>query len=318
MRANGGTKGFAVNSRLWRLAQVVLVLILVAVITSRIHQDWATIRSSPAEFDIRIGWLMLSVLSTWLMYAALIEGWRRVASGWNATLSWIRAARIWTLSGLAALIPGRVWGFAGMAMMSERAGVGAGAAVGAAVIMQVLAIGTGVGVAALALGPALGSYRAGAGIGLTLLGSVTLLSLLLLTDQRVVNLLWRVSRRTGPAPTAPRWPILLESGLINTVAWVGYGVALWALARGILPSANLPLRVAIGTFAISYIAGYLAFFTPGGLGVRELLLVGLLSPTIGAQSAVGLSLASRLVTLLNQVGAAVPFLILRESTSDGK
>ncbi|HET9065822.1 MAG TPA: lysylphosphatidylglycerol synthase domain-containing protein [Gemmatimonadales bacterium] len=301
----------------WRTIQLVLLGVAALALAWKIQREWDTVRASPAAFELHADWLVVSLLATWLMYAALVEGWRRLVIGWGHRLPWLRAARIWILSSIAAFIPGRIWGFAGMAIMSERAGVRGTAAVAAAVVMQVLAIGTGVGVAAIAMGPEIGAYRAGASLALTVLGVIAIGSTVALGNQRFLDWLWRLARRESAAPSAPRWPALLESALINLLAWLGYGVAFWALARGILPDAQLPLRVAVGTYAVSYIAGYLAVFTPGGLGVRELFLVGLLTPSLGAEAAIALSLGSRLVIMLNQAGAAAPFFILRESASDG-
>ena len=56
-------------------------------------------------------------------------------------------------------------------------------------------------------------------------------------------------------------------------AWLGYGVALWLLARGLLPRRGWRLRLAIAVFTASYLAGFLALFAPGGLGVREGLFI---------------------------------------------
>jgi uncharacterized membrane protein YbhN (UPF0104 family) len=57
-------------------------------------------------------------------------------------------------------------------------------------------------------------------------------------------------------------------------------------------------------FAIAWIAGYLVPGAPGGLGVREAMMVMVLSPVLGAGAAVGLSLTLRLTTTL---GDAVAF-----------
>ncbi len=301
----------------WRTIQLLLLGVAILFLAWNIRQRWETVRATPAAFELHAGWLVVSLLATWAMYAGLVEGWRRLVVGWGHRLPWLRAARIWILSSIAAFIPGRVWGFAGMAIMSERVGVRGGAAVAAAVVMQVLAIGTGLGVAAIAMGAEIGAYNAYASLALTALGVIALGSTVALGNQRFVDWLWRLARRENAAPSAPRWPALLEAGVINVLSWLGYGVAFWALARGILPNAQLPLRVAIGTYAVSYIMGYMAVFTPGGLGVRELSMVGLLTPSLGPEAAIALSVGSRLVIMLNQAGAAAPFLIFRESASDG-
>jgi uncharacterized membrane protein YbhN (UPF0104 family) len=97
--------------------------------------------------------------------------------------------------------------------------------------------------------------------------------------------------------------------LANVVAWVGYGVALWLLARGLLPGAGLDLLPAIAVFTASYLAGFLALFAPGGIGVREGVFILMLQGPIGIGAATALAIASRLLLTITELGAAVPFLL---------
>jgi hypothetical protein len=64
--------------------------------------------------------------------------------------------------------------------------------------------------------------------------------------------------------------------VINTVAWIGYGLAFACFARGILPALKLDASIAIGVYAASYLVGYLVLFAPGGVGFREFALGALL------------------------------------------
>jgi uncharacterized membrane protein YbhN (UPF0104 family) len=64
---------------------------------------------------------------------------------------------------------------------------------------------------------------------------------------------------------------------------------------------------AIGAFAGSYVAGMIAPFAPGGLGVRESVLILMLQPRIGLGNAIALSAVSRLLTTAAEVIVAVPF-----------
>src|SRR4051794_41749186 len=89
------------------------------------------------------------------MYFLLVLAWRSILRSWGQDLDLWSAARIWTVSSLGKYIPGKVWAVAGMALLSQRAGVAPWAATGSATIMQVLAIGTGAAVAGLAGGSAL-------------------------------------------------------------------------------------------------------------------------------------------------------------------
>ena len=87
--------------------------------------------------------LLLAMLTVWAMYALLIAGWRAMLTAWGQRLDPWTAARIWTVSSLGKYLPGKVWAVAGMAVMAQRAGVGAGPATESAVVLQVLAIDTG-------------------------------------------------------------------------------------------------------------------------------------------------------------------------------
>jgi len=58
------------------------------------------------------------------------------------------------------------------------------------------------------------------------------------------------------------------------------------------------------------IAGFLALFAPGGIGVREGLFILMLQGPLGIGAATALAVASRLLLTLTELGAAVPFLLL--------
>jgi hypothetical protein len=101
----------------------------------------------------------------------------------------------------------------------------------------------------------------------------------------------------------------------NVVAWLGYGASLWLLARAVLPTGDLSIAPAIAGFAASYVAGLLAVFVPGGLLVREGLLVLMLQGSVGLGAATALAVASRVLLTITELGAAVPFLIFRRGNT---
>ena len=95
------------------------------------------------------------------------------------------------------------------------------------------------------------------------------------------------------------------------MAWLLYGLAFWLLAQGMIPNDVPDLPVAVGSFAAGYIVGLLALFAPGGLGVREGVLVVLLAPAIGAGPALVLSIGSRILMSVTEVLAALAGLAIR-------
>src|SRR5207247_1569669 len=103
---------------------------------------------------------------------------------------------------------------------------------------------------------------------------------------------------------------------VSRASWVSYGVAVWLVARGLgLPGA-LPVARAAGVFALGYILGLLALFAPGGVGVREVVLIGLLTPALGGGGAVALSLASRILLTLTEVAAPLGALLITRAAKE--
>jgi hypothetical protein len=293
-----------------RVLQWLLGLAIVGLAVRSLVRNWGELRAQPLDWSVEPGWLILSAVVVWLMYALLIAAWRVMLTAWGRGLDFWSAARIWTVSSLGKYLPGKVWAVAGMAVMAQRAGVGAGPATASAVILQVLAIGTGAAVAALTGWSSLRNAYPGARGGLAVLLALSLLAAVVLLRPESVRKVVRLA-----APDAAVGPLPPPVGSVafglaaNTIAWLGYGVALWLLARGLLPGSGLSLLRAIAVFTASYLAGFLALFAPGGIGVREGVFILMLQGPIGIGAATALAIASRLLLTVTELGAAVPFLL---------
>jgi hypothetical protein len=295
-----------------RVGQWLAGLLIIGLAARSLLRNWTELRSQPLEWRIEPGWLVLSALLVWAMYALLIVAWRMMLAGWGQRLDGWTAARIWTVSSLGKYLPGKVWAIAGMALLAQRAGIAAWAATGSAVVLQVLAIGTGAAVAGLTGRQAIAAAdpRLGAVLGVLIAGAVAGVALLLWPAflRRLLQLAAPDAEARGTPPVAG-----IAFGIVaNLVAWLGYGLALWLLARGLLPSAGLDPALAIAVFTASYLAGFLALFAPGGIGVREGLFILMLQGPLGIAAATALALASRVLLTITELGAAVPFLVFTQ------
>jgi len=309
------------SKQFWRWVQAILGVTLIVFIGLNLAEKWSEVAVQPIAWRIRWEFIIASLLVTWVMYALLVWGWRAILHGWRQYIRAVDAARIWTISSLGKYIPGKVWSIAGMAVMAERAGVSGVAATGSAVIMQLVNLATGAIVALMLTGTVVfdrlmmnyvgqwGSVLAfvGAAIALLACGALTLPSL----TRRLGHLIGK------PDSVQPVEPGALAAALfVNFLAWGGYGLAFQLLLLGTIPEVELTWAAATGAFAASYIAGYLAVIVPGGLGVREAVLIALLQGSIGLGPAVALAAASRITLTINEIGAAVPFLLMRRPSRD--
>jgi hypothetical protein len=94
--------------------------------------------------------------------------------------------------------------------------------------------------------------------------------------------------------------------------WTCWGLAMWFMARSITPIGWNVLPRFIVIAAISNTIGYLAFFTNGGIGVREWFLFLGLDPLIGNANATIVVVAIRLLqTIVEIVLAGFGMILLK-------
>jgi hypothetical protein len=258
---------------------------------------WDEFQSLEFDVHLRAGWIALAAAVVLATYGVLVAAWRVVIRGWGERLAYRPALRIWTVSNLGRYLPGKVWSVAGLAVLAQREGVAAWAAVGAAVAMQAIAVGSGVAVAAATVPGTLSTP------GVLIAAAAASATVAALGVPRVVAVAGRIIRRPDLRPL-PAGAVLL-AGAATTASWLGYGAAFWCLARGTLGDTPLGLAPAVGVFAAGYITGLLALFAPGGVGVREAVFIALLAPSVGSGGAIVLGVASRVLLTFTEVAAAL-------------
>lgn len=297
--------------RIWRALQFIVGALLVGLAIRSIAVNWQSLRTQPIEWQFSTGWIVASVMTVFASYAVLIEAWRRVVLSMGETLAFLTAARIWFLASLGKYIPGKVWAVAGAAVLAQRAGVDPAVAVAGALVLQVLALASGAAVVAVTAGDTFQAVGQGA---IPIAAAVIILSLVGvagLTSQPFLDRMGRLLPAAWPRPRAIPAGMVVAAFVANVLAWIGYGVALLLLARGLLPNVVLGLPQAIGVFTCSYLVGFLALFAPGGLGPRESVFLLMLAGDIGLKPAAALALASRLLLTGTEVLPAVPLLLRR-------
>ncbi len=255
-----------------RAVFAVLAGVAIVLATREILSQWQRFQASGARLSPRWDLLALSSLLVLVAYAILVETWRRTVHAWDSELSWSAAARIWFISNLGRYLPGKVWQIGAMGVMAERRGVSALAATGSAIVINLVNLLAGLGLT-LVTGAEYFEQR-GASI---VLGVVLVVSLAL--APRLLPLMGRLASAFARRPIdIPRLPdrAVWIAAVGCVVAWLLYGVAFQIFVAGVLGSAPGRTSSYIAAFTGSYLAGYIAVFAPGGLGVREPALIAAL------------------------------------------
>lgn len=110
----------------------------------------------------------------------------------------------------------------------------------------------------------------------------------------------------------------VRATLLYLPAWLLLGTSFWLCARGLVGVPADDFLTYVGAFAVAWLAGLLAVYAPGGLGVREAVLVALLSSRIGAADALVVAAASRLILIfVDVVLAGIATVALRRGSRTG-
>jgi len=94
------------------------------------------------------------------------------------------------------------------------------------------------------------------------------------------------------------------------IGWIFYGLGFYTFVNAIMVKPGLPVIAGVGSFAMAYLIGYLTFFTPGGLGARELVLTTVLAPFLGPVAA-GAAVAARVWNIVSEFIAAMVALSIK-------
>lgn len=249
------------------------------------------------QAGLRVGPLLGASVITVLTWFLLVRTWSRSLRWWGNTLPFPEAIRIWFITNLSRFVPGAVWQFAHVSAEALNARISPVAATGAILFQQIVLLGTGVALT-VSLAPVLpmsvtGSTNPVVTLGLASLGVVAVIILLPILAPTLERWTTRLLRREVRWPAPTRIELTRYVGTL-VLPWLAYGVAFWLFGRAILGDAAPGLLPAAAVFIGSYVAGIIAVFAPGGLGVREAALVALLSPIAGPAPALLLAIASRL------------------------
>lgn len=224
-------------------------------------------------------WLHLSasVALLGLSYYFIPAGWIFLAkrAGSRADSRQLRAA--WFMSQLGRYVPGKVWLFAGRAAFLRSGGL-TGYRATSVPFLELLFTAAGAGLAALppmllSGGPVFSSPALKG--ALIAAGTAILLIPLLRPIQR-----WLYRLKYGSAPVdlpLPETPGTFLLLAIYACLWWARGLSLYLWLYGFGMSGISP-GMCFAAAPLSWLAGYVVFLVPGGIGIREAAVTAMVAP----------------------------------------
>lgn len=256
-----------------------------------IYREWEKI--SQYNWSPQPVWLFLSIIVLFMIYLMSAYGWTIILKRIGAKVDIHKSLSIFLLSIFGRYIPGGVWSALGRMYLCRLAKIPDSLSGVSIILEQAYPIISAGIVFAISL-----LFWDNSGSFIKIIPAVVMIPLFLVFIHprpflMILNpLLTRVRR--GPIRVSLSFTSMLVLTLYYSIYWIITGLAFYLFIRSFYPISFSYIPLLSGIYAISFTAGYLTFFTPAGLGVREGSLTILLSFFIPTPIAVGVAILSRI------------------------
>jgi uncharacterized membrane protein YbhN (UPF0104 family) len=294
--------------RVLNLAGVAIGVAGLAFVVARVVRDRDEIADALAT--ARPGGLIVAFVAGLAAMTLLGANWIVILRAGRAHAPWRRGLGWFFVGQLGKYVPGGIWPIVGQAELATRDGVTRSTAYRSTALSMVATL---LGAAAVAAATGLVAPSGSRAIP-ALLALGVIVTLIALAAAPVRRLLHRLADRVTPREL--RLPDgAWFAGIVARYVpmWVLFAVMTVGSAHALGASLDAELVVTlIYAACLSWMAGFVIIGLPGGLGVREAVLISLLTGPLGAGVAVSTALISRVVSIgVDLAGAAIAVPIAR-------
>jgi hypothetical protein len=294
----------------------------VAVLASIGATAWKLNQELDLTGSMRSTAFLLSTLLAVIYRITNPAGWALVLRGFGHPVSTASATQVWLHAESRRWLPGGVWGYASRAVQSQALGVPVSVASASMLVELLLTIAAATLVGAVGvtlhwdrLASTIQQIMLDTGVnGLHFAGGLAVVMVLggigyavrkklqckLAGLSAKLTALQRIQVQTGPLAASVGYFVVMAclNGLVNLT-----------LVQAIDVAASVPVMAMIAATAVAWIVGFLAFFSPGGILVREATLAAILLPWMPYEVGFSLAMLSRLAQLIAEViGMAIVML----------
>lgn len=303
---------------IWALVKWALFAVVLAFVGRHAYRLWGQV--DPQAVRLNWGWLALALVVSIAGWVPSAIFWRQLMAILNAHAPWLETLAAYYCGHLGKYVPGKATTLVVRAAMLRPCGVPAAVAAFAATMetLTYIAAGTATAVALLprmlADAPRFRELAAGWSAGYLRLMFPLLAVAISVTGLVVFSRLsrWMARRVRARVPGAASLdqPVPARFYVASFAAFLAawwlqgavLGLTLQAISVEPVDWRRLPDWT--GDSAVALVGGFLAVFAPGGLGVREGLLMELLHEQVGPHEAVLATVLVRVVSFVGEVLAS--------------
>jgi hypothetical protein len=265
-----------------RAAAIGVTLYIFFAILKPVVAQWDQTINSLGEIHPRDLLISVAMFAVFLALPRAMS-WRSILVGFGFPLRRSAALRVWITSELTRYLPGGIWQVVSRVRLVRPYGVRGSVCSTSQILELAIFLLANVCLAAACFlflgfkhihGPARTWMMAA-------LCLVPLLALLLHPTFFYGATDWLL-RKLGKPPIANRLGLshLMKLFFMATIGLLWQSAALWVLLHGPLDLHIRDWWILAGAYSLAWTAGFLAIWAPGGLGIREIVLIGALGVTL--------------------------------------
>lgn len=273
-----------------------------------IYKEWNRVLGY--HWSLEPSWLIVSLIIAFIAYLFSAIEWVLVLKMVGGKIKWSKGVVIYLLSLFGRYIPGGVWSPLGRIYLCRFEGIPDSQSSISIILEQAYPVVSAGLVFAVSLFFWTETISVVNILPLILIFPFFFLFLHPKPFLKIVNpLLLKLKKKEIQVSLSGKYMLILIT--LYTFNWIVLGTSFYFFINAFynLNPFYIYIPVLSGISALSFIIGYLSFFSPAGLGVREGVLIILLSHFMPTPIAIGVSLLSRLWSLGSELIILVLFII---------
>jgi len=294
-------KGHKTQTRYLRILQWAIVVAIFVFLGKMVWENWNQVKD--ASFTFELFPLLLSTLIFAFSYFIQIWAWYLITLKLKVALSPSETLKIWFYSQLGKYLPGKIWLFLSRFHFYQSKGQSK-KVISVAIYLEVVTMIVATGLiflAALVLFKEMESVYSGKTFWWIVLAFM--LAFVCLHPrilERIIN--WTLAQfKRDPVSLSISYLDVLFILFVCIISWVIGGIGFYLFVDSVYPVTPPYILFLTGALAISSTLGLIAIFAPSGLGVREGVLVYLLSYMMPGGVAVIMSILTRIWMTLIEI-----------------
>src|SRR5688572_9943086 len=261
-----------------RVASLTITILILLWIFKPIKEQWPTVRWEIVDYLRHPARFIISTLMfAFFLFAFRAVSWWQILAGFGHRLPLRAATRIWSISELARYVPGAIWQVVGRVYLVKPYGV-SGTVSSTSQILEVftfLLANVLVATSCLLYYGVRRDVDGSARVWLVTAMALVPTLCVVLHPRIFYRLVNRTLEMMNKPPITQRLPgkrqVLLLGWAIVGLVW--QSLAVWFMTA---EAQDLPIEkwwVVAGAYSLAWCAGFLAFWAPGGIGVREVVFM---------------------------------------------